>query len=385
MIPTSSAGQAGILRTESAPHLSPYADLYTFHWDTLSLRTSLIAVLAVAIALIGGVLAGHPSGGLLVGAGAMQIGFGMNQRIADSRLWPMIAASFAMMLSTFAGMALGHFGYGVVLAATLWSFCYGVMTFEAAGIAWVGQQAAVTLLVTSAFPASATDAAQRALLTFAGGFLQVGLTSLFLKLLPELRHDLRYLPRYGLQEARHLRHAFGWHRVQRRLVGLPRALPKLIGATNLRFAVRMALTVALATEIYRWRGFQSGYWVPMTALLVQKPLFAETLTRSLLRVGGTLGGAVLTTVFLRHVHPDPFWLAVLASTFCFGAYLTVSINYGLYALFLTSYIVFLLSLNTLPGPEIAHRRAVATAVGGAIALIVHIDALRRRRVDPTVR
>ncbi len=381
MVPASPAGQ----REQAVPHLSPFADLYTFHWDSLALRTSLIAVLAVAIGLIGGVLAGHPSGGLLVGAGAMQIGFGMNQRIADSRLWPMIAAIFAMTLSTFAGMSLGHYGYGVVLAATVWSFCYGVMTFEAAGIAWVGQQAAVTLLVTSAFPASITDAAQRAGLTFAGGFLQIGLTSLFLKLLPELRHDLGTLPRYGLREARRLRRAFGWHRVMRRLSGLPRALPRIVAAKNLRFAVRMALTVALATEIYRWRGFQSGYWVPMTALLVQKPLFAETLTRSLLRVGGTLGGAVLTTLFLRHVHPDPLWLAVLATLFCFGGFLTIGINYGLYALFLTSYIVFLLSLNQLPGPEIAHRRAVATAVGGAIALIVHIDALRRRRVDPSVR
>lgn len=381
----SSVAPANSSSPDPAPHLSPFADLYTFHWNTVSVRTSLVAVLAVAIALIGGVLAGHPSGGLLVGAGAMQIGFGMNQRIADSRLWPMIGATFAMTLSTFVGMAVGHTGYGVVLAATIWSFCYGVMTFEAAGIAWVGQQAAVTLLVTSAFPATIENAAQRAVLTFGGGFLQIGLTSLFLKLIPELGHDLRYLPHYGLQEARHLRHAFGWHRVQRRLAGLPRALPKLIGASNLRFAVRMALTVALASELYRWRGFQSGYWVPMTALLVQKPLFAETLTRSLLRIGGTLGGAVLTTIFLRYVHPNPLSLAILATIFCFGAFLTVSINYGLYALFLTSYIVFLLSLNQLPGPEIAHRRAVATAVGGAIALVVHLDALRRRRVDPDVR
>ena len=146
----------------------------------------------------------------------------------------------------------------------------------------------------------------------------------------------------------------------------------------------MALTVAVATEIYRWRGVQSGYWVPMTALLVQKPAFSDVLTRSLLRVGGTLAGAVICTFFLLHTHPQPMVLALLAITFCFGAYITFAVNYGLYAVFLTSYIVFLLSLNTLPGPEIAHRRALATAIGGLVALVIHLDALRRRRKDASV-
>ena len=40
--------------------------------------------------------------------------------------------------------------------------------------------------------------------------------------------------------------------------------------------------------------------------------------------------------------------------------MTVAINYALFSAFITSYIVFLLSLNALPGPEIAHRRAYAT-------------------------
>ncbi len=363
-------------------HHGRFADLYTFRWNETSFRTSMIAVVPVATALVTGVAVGHPSAGLIAGGGAMTIGFGMNQKIADSRLWPMIAATLAMTFSTFVGMFAGHHGYVVVVAGAVWAFVYGMLTARAPGVAWVGQQAAVTLLVTSAFPADAYHAFLRALLTLTGGVLQVGLSSAFLHLLPELGSDLRYIPRYGWRKAKRLQRKIGWHRVLRRLRGFPRALPRLRTSPSVMFALRMALTVAVATEIYRWRGVQSGYWVPMTALLVQKPVFAETLNRALMRVLGTLAGAVLATFFLLHVHPDLMVLAWLASGFCFFAYLTNAINYGFFSVFLTSYIVFLLSLNAMPGPEIAHRRAYATIVGGMVALAIHLDALRRKRAKP---
>jgi hypothetical protein len=33
----------------------------------------------------------------------------------------------------------------------------------------------------------------------------------------------------------------------------------------------------------------------------------------------------------------------------------------------------------MPGPVIAHRRALCTIAGGLIALAIHLDALRRHR------
>ena len=377
MVGVSSASAANPIT--AAPHHSAFADLYTFNWTTISVSTALIGSIAVAVSLVGGVLLGHPAAGLITGGGAMTIGFGLNQRIADSRLWPMIAATLAMTLSTFVGMFAGHHGYGVVVAGAVWAFGYGLLTARAAGVAWVGQQAAVTLLVTSAFPADARHAFYRAMLTLLGGVLQIVITSLMLRILPELRADLRTLSRYSWQEAVALRRVLHPLRVARRLRGVPRVIPLLQDSAAIGFAVRMTLTVLLATELYRWRGVQSGYWIPMTAMLVQKPAFAETLNRALLRVAGTLAGAGLTTLALMHMHPQPIVLALLATLFAFAGYLTLPVNYGLYSVALTSYIVFLLSLNTLPGPEIAVRRAYATAAGGAIALVIHLDALRRHR------
>jgi hypothetical protein len=67
----------------------------------------------------------------------------------------------------------------------------------------------------------------------------------------------------------------------------------------------------------------------------------------------------------------------VATLFALLAFATNSVNYGLFAACLTGYIVFLLSLNQIPGPEIAHRRAWCTILGGVIAVIVHLDAVRR--------
>ena len=353
------------------------ADIYTFDWKQFSFRIPLVGTIAVGLCLFAGVIFGHPSAGLIAGGGAFTIGFGVNQRIADSRLWPMIAATCAMFVSTLIGMLAGHRGITLVLAAALWGFTYGILTARAAGISWVGQQSAITLFVASAFPAGLHAAFLRALLIFGGGALQILITSLCLHQVPELSSDLRAIPKTGSEELGHLLSSdFARYRALRRL----RALPEdLLHIPTFPFAIRMSLTVGIAAELYRHLGIQSGYWIPMTALLVQKPAFSETFTRAFLRVGGTLAGAVISTIFLVHIHPDPYYLAALATFFALWSYATNAVNYGLYTLFLTSYIVFLLSLNTLPGPVIAHRRALSTIAGGLIALIIHVDAMRRLR------
>jgi uncharacterized membrane protein YccC len=101
--------------------------------------------------------------------------------------------------------------------------------------------------------------------------------------------------------------------------------------------------------------------------------------RALARIGGTLAGAVVTSYLVAHLQPTPIMLAVLVVVFAFLAYATLNVNYALFTLFLTAYIVFLLSLANLPGMLIAHRRALATIIGGMLALLVHLDAVRRWR------
>ena len=117
----------------------------------------------------------------------------------------------------------------------------------------------------------------------------------------------------------------------------------------------------------------------MTAMLVLKPAFNETVKRAFARISGTIAGAVLTSYLVAHVKPAPIELAVLVLVCVFLAYSTLNVNYAMYTVFLTAYIVFLLSLANLPGAVIAHRRAISTIIGGMLALLVHLDAVRRWR------
>ena len=358
--------------TETPPHF--LADLYTFKWTQFDLRLPLMSGLAVALCLFVGVAVGHPGGGLIAGGGALTIGFGANQRIADSRLMPMLLAVFAMSTATLAGTIVGHRGYELIVASAASAAIYGVLTVRNSGLSWVGQQASVALFVASAFPSGPRPALMRAGLIVLGGALQIAITTMGLRMIPELGRDLLAIPRSlytTLYEER--------RELLRRLQELPEALPAPSRKAALVYALRLVVTVALASELYRRMGIQSGYWVPMTALLVQKPEFFETLARALGRVGGTLVGATLTTYIAAHAHLSPWALAGLATFFAFLCFATNAVNYGLFSVCITSYIVFLLSLNQIPGPEIAYRRAYCTTFGAVIALLIHLDALRRRR------
>jgi hypothetical protein len=371
---SSSAISAAAARTPT----HPLADLYVFNWSEFSLRLPLVSTIAVALCLFTGVLLGHPGGALIAGGGAFTIGFGANQRIQDSRVLPMLLALFATSTATLVGSLLGFHGVAIVLASTISAGIYGVLTIRRAEVSWVGQQASVALFIASAFPASPRGAFIRAGLILAGGVVQTVITTVALRSIPELRRNLIAFPRTLVDS------------VGRPLVGSVTEFSTLKPAGDSRaamvYSLRLMLTVALATEFYRHLGLQSGYWTPMTALLVQKPAFSETVQRALLRIAGTLVGAIVATLLVRHLHISAeamnWTLAAMASIFALLSFATNPVNYGVFALCLTSYIVFLLSLNQIPGPEIAHRRALCTAAGAAIALFIHLDALRCCRKDP---
>jgi hypothetical protein len=369
---TTVLADAKLGRTVRPPHL--LADLYIFNWKEMELRLPAVSAAAVAFCLAIGIGLGNPGGALVAAGGAFTVGFGANQRISDSRVWPMVLATILLGVATLTGTLVGHRGYALIVASAATAAIYGVLTIRNAGLAWVGQQAAVALFVASAFPSGLKHSFERAGLIVAGGLVQTFMTTAGLHLIPELQTDLLAIPRVVYASGYEQRKEFF-----RRLQELPKALPAPDRAAAALYAGRLVITVAVASELYRYLGLQSGYWIPMTAMLVQKPAFFETLTRSMLRVSGTLAGAVLATLLVQHIPMGPWWLALGVTLCAFGAFVAMPVNYGIFSLFLTSYIVFLLSLNAMPGPEIAHRRAGCTALGALIALLIHLDALRRHR------
>ena len=79
-------------------------------------------------------------------------------------------------------------------------------------------------------------------------------------------------------------------------------------------------------------------------------------------------GAIAISFCLAHINPAPIVLAAFTVLFAWLSYGLLNVNYALFSMAITGYIVFLLSLNQVPGPTIALHRTVATALGGAIAL-----------------
>lgn len=350
-------------------------DSSRFEWQNFSLLADLKYMVAIALCLGIGLSVGHPAAGMIAAGGAMTVGLGARERIDYSSLLPMIFASFGMAVSTFVGMVSGHTNVVLVAVVAVWGFGYGMLSTREGSFGWVGQQSCVFLLVASAFPSNAHDALVRASLVLAGGAVQTFTASVLSQKLEELQSDLVSLDRYVREEIAALRIT---------LTGLAHSLrSRKIAHGALPFAIRLAVMLAVSTEIYRRLNFQSGYWIPMTALLVLKPGLTDTASRAIARTAGTLAGALLASFFIAHLPLSPPVLASITVLFAWLAYASLNVNYALFSVMLTGYIVFLLSLNRVPGLQIAERRAACTVIGGALALTMRLVLIqwrfRRRR------
>ena len=375
--------------TSPKPTLRPgskryFTDSYVFNWNNQTFRTDLILVLPIVICLAFGLCIHRPGVGLIAAGGATTVGFGAKQSIDDSRLLPMLFVCLGMALAAFLGVVVGHTNLLLVPMAALWGFGYGMLTVREAGYRWVGQQCVITFLVASAFPASVAAALERMLLIFAGGALQVLSAAVLLRAFGQLSDHLTSLARYVRTEEAALHSALleTAQSVRQRRI-LNSALP---------YSLLLAFTLGATTEMYRRLHFASGYWIPMTALLVLKPGITDTANRAIARVLGTVAGAILASFCIAHLNPSPVVLAAFTLLFAWLSYGTLNVNYALYSTFITGYIVFLLSLASVPGPVIAERRALCTALGGSIALMVRLvvifrlkEVWRRARVAVAAR
>ncbi len=347
-------------------------DLYLYDWTQFSWRVPLMCISAIALCLGIGIGVGHPGAGMIAAGGAVTVGFGAMHDIDGSRFVPMIGAAVGMALSTLIGMVAGHQNYFLLMNCAIWGFGYGLLTTRASGVSWVGQQCVVTMLVASAFPFGWRQAAIRASLVLAGGGIQILFTSIQLRVLRGLRADVYAFIKHSLAEKKAFRES---------MAASFRGVLAADAPANpvFHFGIRLALVLTVSAELYRRMQVPSGYWIPMTALLVLKPAFNETVKRALARIAGTLVGAVLTSYLVAYLQPSPILLAVLIVVFAFISYAFVNVNYALFTMFMTAYIVFLLALANLPGPVVAHRRALCTITGGLLAVMVHLDAVRRWR------
>lgn len=347
------------------------SDSTMFEWDKQTLRADTILVVPVTLCLAIGIAVGHPAAGMIAAGGAVNTGFGQKHSIDDSSLLPMVFVTFGMAFAGFFGVLIGHENLLLALTAALWGFGYGLLTNRPEGYGWVGQQCVITFLVTSAFPAPLGAAIDRGLLLFAGGALQLILSSALLQMFGELRSRMFQLAHYVREEEAAFRAA---------LLETAESVRQMrFVNSSMPYSIRLAATIGIATEIYRRLHYPSGYWIPMTALLVLKPQLTDTVSRVIARVLGTMCGAIAASFLLAHVHATSVVLAIDTVVFAWLAYGFLNVNYALFTTAVTSHIVFLLALNEMPGREVAERRTICTAIGAAIALCVRLIVISYKR------
>jgi uncharacterized membrane protein YccC len=139
-----------------------------------------------------------------------------------------------------------------------------------------------------------------------------------------------------------------------------------------RHALRLAVVAAVAEVIVRAADLPHGYWGVLTVFIVLRPDYSSTLYRGLQRAAGTVVGAGLgvATVQLRHLGLDALLVGIAVCLV--AAYAVFTVNYLLYAVFLTDFVVVLLDLLGLPPETTAVDRLIGTGVGTGLALLAYI-------------
>ncbi|MGW3073766.1 FUSC family protein [Kitasatospora sp. NPDC001132] len=136
-------------------------------------------------------------------------------------------------------------------------------------------------------------------------------------------------------------------------------------------AVRLAGVVTVAYLLARLIGFHHGYWAPMTAAMVMRPDFAQTYSRGVARLAGTVVGVAVSTLVVQLTHPGEWVLAALAVVCIGGSYLAFRTGYALTTVGISTYVVFLLGLQEGNPLVTAVERVGLTLLGGSIALVTY--------------
>ena len=136
----------------------------------------------------------------------------------------------------------------------------------------------------------------------------------------------------------------------------------------LRMAVVMSVTfLVLNADLFNI-GSMGSFWVLLTIMVILKPGFGLTKERNFQRLLGTIIGGIIGAIILMTVH-NQIALFILLIFFFLTAYSLFRVNYIVAVLFMTPYVLIMLSFTGLNTFEIAKERIFDTFLGGMSAFI----------------
>ena len=139
-------------------------------------------------------------------------------------------------------------------------------------------------------------------------------------------------------------------------------------SNNARHALRFGSALAAGVAAYLLLGMhEHGFWIPLTILFVLRPEEEETFHRLILRAIGTAIGLVIATALSFWLNDDGVALAIALTIATAFAYGLLTVQYALFTAAITTYAVLLADTLGEPALHAAGQRAIATAIGIAIA------------------
>lgn len=304
---------------------------------------------ALLLILLFGFVTDHLSPCLIVLGGAFTVGFGAFKKFSDYPLAPMLIVAVGMVGSAWLGSLVGNHLYWLLpVAAGFAAVCAWMAEVEDA-LWWIVLQWSITLFVAAAYPGGIDAANHRALLILAGAGVQLAAFTCFQKALYRAQWTLRH---HALKA--------NWQRVRRDFHAHFRLR---------RYGLYAASVVVLCLVTVHLTGLRYGYWAPMTALIILKVSPRDTLSKGRQRMLGTLGGCLAATCIV-HLQAGDKVLAVASAATAFIAYGLQNARYSVFTIFVTATAVLTIAMGGSPEWKAALERAVATLLGGGLAILV---------------
>jgi hypothetical protein len=284
-----------------------------------------------------------------IGTGALLAGFpGLDAPARIRAAWqaasaPLIGIAAALGVLTSSNALLAVATMAVVGAAA--GYCFAVSL----RLSIAGLSVALSLLIAQGLPLDAADTLVALLFATAGGVLQ----AIFSVCVwatgdrAEERGEAAWSTRAALE-------ALGANLTMRSI--------------ELRHALRFGASLAAGVAVYWLLGMhEHGFWIPLTILFVLRPERGETFHRLALRAIGTAAGLVLATALAEWLGGDAVAVAVALTIATGFAYGLLTVQYALFTAAITTYAVLLADSIGEAALRAAGQRALATAIGIAIA------------------
>ncbi len=137
-------------------------------------------------------------------------------------------------------------------------------------------------------------------------------------------------------------------------------------STYFRHALRLTIAIMVGFLIGTFLPFQNVYWILITIIVILRPGYGLTKTRSYHRIIGTVLGGLMAFGLLFIVQNNQI-IATMAIVTMILAFSFVQTNYKVAATFTTMYVVFIYSLFTPDIRDVVEFRIIDTFVGAALA------------------